>query len=74
MNGKNNDSKNFPKKKKTSWLGRILKHLPNFLPCKHEWEITEVIRNGHDYSGFKYEVCRCVCTKCGKANIEKFLA
>ena len=61
--------------KKEPWYKRLFdKSLVScFLSCRHEWEVLEVLRTAHDYSGFKYEVCRCRCKKCGEIRIEKFL-
>jgi hypothetical protein len=44
-----------------------------FLPCKHEWEVMEVLWTVHDYGGFKCEVCKCGCKKCGEISIEQLL-
>lgn len=76
----NSNSQNSPENKKRSWhkepwykrlFDKIL--VSCFLPCKHEWEVLEVLWTAHDYSGFKYDVCRCGCKKCGEIRIEKFL-
>lgn len=80
MSNENSNSKNFPKNKKRSWhkkpwykrlFDKIL--VSCFLPCKHEWEVLEVLSAAHDYSGFEYKVCRCACKKCGEISIEKLL-
>lgn len=80
MNDENSNSQNSPENKKRSWhkepwykrlLDKIL--VSCFLPCKHEWEVLEVLWTAHDYSGFKYDVCRCGGKKCGEIRIEKFL-
>lgn len=62
MNSKNSNSPNFPKNKKTPWYERVFDKIlvSCFLPCKHEWEVLEVLSAAHDYSGFEYKVCRCV--------------
>ena len=61
--------------KKEPWYKRLFDKIlvSCFLPCRHEWEVLEVLSAAHDYSGFKYEVCRCWCKKCGEIRIEKFL-
>ena len=80
MSNENSNSKNFPENKKRSWykeawykrlFDKIL--VSCFLPCKHEWEVLEVLCTAHDYSGFKYEVCKCGCKKCGEISIEQLL-
>ena len=62
--------------KKEPWYKRLFDKIlvSCFLPCRHEWEVLEVLSAAHDYSGFEYKVCRCVCKKCGEISIEKFLA
>lgn len=80
MSNENSNSKNSPENKKRSWhkepwykrlFDKIL--VSYFLPCKHEREVLEVLWAVHDYGGFKCEVCRCECKKCGEIRIEKFL-
>lgn len=80
MSDENSNSKNSPENKKRSWhkkpwykrlFGKIL--VSYFLPCKHEWEGLEVLWTVHDYGGFKCEVCKCGCKKCGEISIEQLL-
>lgn len=61
--------------KKEPWYKRLFDKIlvSCFLSCRHEWEVLEALWTAHDYSGFKYEVCRCGCKKCGEIRIEKFL-
>lgn len=75
MNNENSNSKISPKIKKDPWYKRVFDKIlvSYFLPCRHEWEVLEVLSAAHDYSGFEYKVCRCVCKKCGEISIEKLL-
>ena len=59
MSNENSNSKNSPENKKRSWhkepwykrlFDKIL--VSYFLPCKHEWEVLEVLWTVHDYGGF----------------------
>lgn len=54
--------------KKEPWYKRLFDKIlvSCFLSCRHEWEVLEVLWTAHDYSGFKYDVCRCGCKKCIK--------
>lgn len=61
--------------KKEPWHKRLFDKIlvSYFLPCKHEWEVLEVLWTVHDYGGFKCEVCKCGCKKCGEISIEQLL-
>lgn len=61
--------------KKEPWYKRLFDKIlvSHFLPCKHEWEVLEVLWTVHDYGGFKCEVCKCGCKKCGEISIEQLL-
>ena len=80
MNDENSNSQNSPENKKRSrykepWHKRLFDKIlvSYFLPCKHEWEVLEVLWTVHDYGGFKCEVCKCRCKKCEEISIEQLL-
>lgn len=61
--------------KKEPWYKRLFDKIlvSCFLSCRHEWEVLEVLWTLPGYSGFKYEVCKCGCKKCGEISIEQLL-
>lgn len=81
MSNENSNSKKIPRKIKRG-LGTRNRGIKGcstrfwyriFFLCKHEWEVLEVLWTLPDYGGFKYEVCKCGCKKCGEIRIENFL-
>jgi len=40
--------------------------------CKHDWILGHMVREYHDYSGFRVQVWRCHCPKCGKWKNRKY--